>query len=848
MRTLWLLPIAVLVQAVSAEDCSSVGLPKPSAVTLYANPKNDKEGIVLRPDCTFETLKVSGDALDAGYKEIERVESYPSVPRVLLLANSLKPADFSKDKTVTDLLIGWNKLTSIDDFKFPKQLRGLDLEGNSLSKIAKGVIPEGVSYLYLTSNKLSSLSGISLPSTATHLFLMNNEFKKLDLPSNTVEANLDGNPLKSLENVALPDSLESFSCVGCGITTIRGVTFPSTLTQFTLTNNKITNFELRESDKAVFEKLTIPAGTISSASCEDAKAKKVDLKNGVSACVISDEVFKSKYGIGKDPVTTKPPTSKSPTSKPPATDSSGSKNSSTKSDDGSDSDKDEEEDDSTESGSDSSGSMPSKKKSKDKSKSKNKNSSDSESASESDSSSASGSSSSGSSDKKSGSSSSESNLSSKDASTKKNLRSQKGETTGSGEEETSSSSEGVSAASTSSGSNQSTTTIIIVVVVCAVLVIAAFVGNRFYGGKKRRRNKKGEDDDKYYIGHATPQPLPVAGAGSGTPNNEEESVPAFGAANAGMVILPMPLEYLANDVRDDEELAAFRIPQHEVEATNIVAEGNSTVIYTAMYRNREVAVKKMLPESARDQAVAEKFMDEIRMCAKLNHPKIVSFVGISWSDQTDIAVMAEYMAGGDLSTALRRLPAAKANDWYEPSATLKPKSLVALDAVEALVHLHSLPIFHYDLKARNVLLTANGDAKLSSFCIGREKTMDELLMGEVGTVSWVAPEVLRAEPYTAQSDIYAFGMLLVELDTCRTPYSMDADTDDSARISSGRTNTNIAMMVGAGMLKPSASRNAPNAVKELIARCVSFNAKDRPSATEVQAALRKIISQSPVDL
>ncbi|TMW55082.1 hypothetical protein Poli38472_013844 [Pythium oligandrum] len=140
-------------------------------------------------------------------------------------------------------------------------------------------------------------------------------------------------------------------------------------------------------------------------------------------------------------------------------------------------------------------------------------------------------------------------------------------------------------------------------------------------------------------------------------------------------------------------------------------------------------------------------MDEIRMCVKLDHPKIVEFVGISWSSLMDIAVVIEFMAGGDLATALQTQDSANPQHWFESSAMLKSKTFLALDMIEALVYLHSFasPIIHRDLKSRNVLLTADGEAKLS---ISRELSLDETMTGEVGTVAWIAPEVLQGERYS----------------------------------------------------------------------------------------------------
>ncbi|TMW55087.1 hypothetical protein Poli38472_013849 [Pythium oligandrum] len=297
MRTQWLTlaPLAALAHAVSAQDtCPEVNLPKPSVVTLFASPTSSDEAIILRPDCTHEVLTVSSGSLEGSYKEIEHIESFPAVNRLILIANHLKASNFSSGVDMTDLLIGWNGLSSIDDFAFPANLRGLDLEGNSLSSIAKGVIPDSVSYLYLTSNKLSSLADIAMPKSLQHLFIMNNEFTKLDLPLDILSVTADGNPLSTFEKTDLPETLEKLSCVGCNINTIRGVAFPSTLKEFIIPDSKISNFEIRASDKVIFENLALDASLITQTECEDKKAEKVDIK-GATFCVVTDDRFTVKY-------------------------------------------------------------------------------------------------------------------------------------------------------------------------------------------------------------------------------------------------------------------------------------------------------------------------------------------------------------------------------------------------------------------------------------------------------------------------------------------------------------------------------------------------------------------------
>jgi tRNA A-37 threonylcarbamoyl transferase component Bud32 len=345
-------------------------------------------------------------------------------------------------------------------------------------------------------------------------------------------------------------------------------------------------------------------------------------------------------------------------------------------------------------------------------------------------------------------------------------------------------------------------------------------------------------------------------ATSPTANYNSLNTPMASSIKDGEPSEPQPSsnEYLANDIRNDKLLAHFRIEGSAIEMGAPIARGGFGIIYTGVVHGERVAIKQMLPDTWRDEATVASFMDEIRMCVSLNHPKIVRCIGISWTSLRDLSVVTEYMDGGDLHSVLQTHSGGPTGrEWSEPwtDANLKSKTSIASDVAEAVMYLHSFntPIIHRDLKAQNVLLDSAGNAKLSDFGISREVAMDETMTREIGTMAWIAPEVLRGERYSEKADIYSLGVLLVEMDRCRHPYAHEevmAKTATESNASGARglknetsqaivKNTKIAILVSTGMLRPTPSSSCPERVRHVMTRCLAFDAAERPTAQEVVA-------------
>ncbi|KAF0691738.1 hypothetical protein As57867_017032, partial [Aphanomyces stellatus] len=149
---------------------------------------------------------------------------------------------------------------------------------------------------------------------------------------------------------------------------------------------------------------------------------------------------------------------------------------------------------------------------------------------------------------------------------------------------------------------------------------------------------------------------------------------------------------LKNDIRFDAKFDQFRIPQQEIQNISLLVKGGYGVVFHATFGKMDVAMKQLLPSKAKDPNAIQDFMNEIRLCARLEHPKIVKFVGISWSTLQDLAVLSEFMSNGDVTGLIRKErkkpEGQRLLHWLPTPHFGATKTSIAADVVDALVYLH----------------------------------------------------------------------------------------------------------------------------------------------------------------
>lgn len=195
-----------------------------------------------------------------------------------------------------------------------------------------------------------------------------------------------------------------------------------------------------------------------------------------------------------------------------------------------------------------------------------------------------------------------------------------------------------------------------------------------------------------------------------------------------------------------------------------IARGGMASVFQATDRrlDRGVAIKIMHHGLGDDQLFTDRFVREAKSAAKLNHRNVVSVFDQGKDGEVTYLVM-EYVPGHTLRDLMREeapMPPYRALELLE-------QVLVALSAA------HAAKIIHRDVKPENVLITPDGDVKVADFGLARAVSAATTATGGtlIGTVSYLAPEIVTNDGADARSDVYACGAMLFEMLTGVKPHS-----------------------------------------------------------------------------
>ena len=193
-----------------------------------------------------------------------------------------------------------------------------------------------------------------------------------------------------------------------------------------------------------------------------------------------------------------------------------------------------------------------------------------------------------------------------------------------------------------------------------------------------------------------------------------------------------------------------------------IGAGGSAIVYLAECRETgELCAIKRVNKLGLSVDKLDAVREEIQMMKSIDHPFIVSFY--DWmEDDRAIYIVMEYCEGGTLYDLIHR----------ETKLPELQASVIATELILALDYLHrEAGIIHRDIKPENILLDPNGHIRLTDLGFGTcNKTEDAKMRTACGSPSYVAPEIIKREPYTSKVDVWSTGVVMYAMLTGTVPF------------------------------------------------------------------------------
>ncbi|XP_022996872.1 probable serine/threonine-protein kinase PBL17 isoform X3 [Cucurbita maxima] len=269
----------------------------------------------------------------------------------------------------------------------------------------------------------------------------------------------------------------------------------------------------------------------------------------------------------------------------------------------------------------------------------------------------------------------------------------------------------------------------------------------------------------------------------------------------------------------------------------ILGEGGFGVVYKGFidqnvrpgFKPMQVAIKELNREGFQGD---REWLAEVNYLGQLSHPNLVKLIGYCCEDEHRMLVY-EYMASGTLEKHLFRRVGSSLS-WAK-------RMKIALDAAKGLAFLHGAetPIIYRDLKSSNILLDTDFNAKLSDFGLAKEGPMGDqthVSTRVMGTYGYAAPEYVMTGHLTARSDVYGFGVVLLEILIGRRVMDKNRPSREHNLVEWARPllshNKKILKILDPRIEGQYSTKTAMK-VANLTYQCLSQNPKGRPLMSQV---------------
>ncbi|KJP85500.1 TKL protein kinase [Plasmodium fragile] len=273
----------------------------------------------------------------------------------------------------------------------------------------------------------------------------------------------------------------------------------------------------------------------------------------------------------------------------------------------------------------------------------------------------------------------------------------------------------------------------------------------------------------------------------------------------------------SNRINGNVQEDAFLLKKNKLHYLNLIGRGGYSNVYRCIYGDKlltfnddyfctrystnNIALKIIINKKYRYE-----FCSEMDILSTLRHPNVSLFLGALKSPQ---GIALEYINCGSIFDLIHK---------HKIKIKLRDIMKMGKDIASFMCFLHHKGILHCDLKSSNILLSMSGQIKICDFGLSVQNfSQKPRFLGIVGTYQWTAPEILRAEGYTPQADVYSFGVILWEMLHREIPFRELKHPLD------------IIACVGYAGKELLISRAIPPPVRYMLKKCLHRNRRKRKS-------------------
>ncbi|XP_020215611.1 probable serine/threonine-protein kinase PBL17 [Cajanus cajan] len=346
-----------------------------------------------------------------------------------------------------------------------------------------------------------------------------------------------------------------------------------------------------------------------------------------------------------------------------------------------------------------------------------------------------------------------------------------------------------------------------------------------------------EDEKRLSVSDTSAKPKPAGSA-------DRESGAPLVSSSMNIKDLRKSAGHCNVDIFTYEEL---RLATKHFRPDFILGEGGFGVVYKGViddsvrsgYKTIEVAIKELNREGFQGD---REWLAEVSYLGQFSHPNLVKLIGYCCEDEHRLLVY-EYMASGSLEKHLFRRVGS--------TLTWSKRMKIALHAARGLAFLHGAerPIIYRDFKTSNILIDADFNAKLSDFGLAKDGPMGDqthVSTRVMGTYGYAAPEYVMTGHLTARSDVYGFGVVLLEMLIGRRALDKSRPSREHNLVEWARPllnhNKKLLKILDPKLEGQYSSKTAIK-VAQLAYQCLSQNPKGRPLMSQVVEILENFQSK-----